>query len=247
MGNNLLNLGEFLNELKRRQFNVLVSGPASSGRTAFLLRNSRGKYVDPIMASEGMNIMQFKRENCLLNIVDADVFLGNSKTCSEFLCDRNKVNSTNSLNERRKGVRNNEGGIEVFKKQVKFDGILFFVDSSDHGRLPLARRLLIQLIEKVGCNGPVILIIAAKQDVLGALNPRELAMELNIDEIIQIFGDKIHEYGVIGVSSYTGLGCKEALDWITDTIWKHQSFCFCIPFNNFCYNLYNCNLSFLSR
>ncbi|KAH8740424.1 hypothetical protein FG386_002936 [Cryptosporidium ryanae] len=245
MGNNFLNFGEFLDDFKRRQFNILVSGPAFSGRTAFLLRNLRGKYVDPAI-SEEIKMMQFKRENCLLNFIDTNISLNTSKSCSQFVDKRNPPNSY--LKERRKAIRNNLGKneTEIIEEQCKFDGILFFVDSSDHGRVPLARKLLIQLIEEIGCNGPVILIIAAKQDALGALNPKELAIELNIDEIIQFFGDKIPEIGVIGVSSYTGFGCKEALDWITDSIWRHQSFCLCIPFNNFCYNLYNCNLSFLS-
>ncbi|OII74701.1 uncharacterized protein cubi_00254 [Cryptosporidium ubiquitum] len=245
---------DFFGKCNSRCFNILLAGPASSGKTAFLLRHLKGRYVDPV-TTNGIDSAVIKRENCLLNIVDKDVFAQpsrshnfNSKIKGESEIDKNgcivnkrgkNVNETQISNLSTINNNNNNNN------NNNIDGTLFFIDSSDHGRIPLARRLLSQLIRKASKKSP-ILIIATKQDIIGALTPGELATRLDIEDMVSMFGDEVCDYGIIGVSSYTGLGCNEALDWISEAIWQHQLFCYCIPFNSFCYSLYNSGILMLN-
>ncbi|KAH8584752.1 Arl1p ARF like GTpase involved in vesicular transport [Cryptosporidium sp. chipmunk genotype I] len=237
----------FLGKCDSRCFNILLTGPASSGRTAFLLRHLKGRYVDPA-TTDNINSAVIKRENCVLNIVDKDIFFQSnqsynctSKTNGESEIDRNgciaNKKGENKMQSISKSTINNEHSNNI-------DGTLFFIDSSDHGRIPLARRLLLQLVKKASKKSP-ILIVATKQDVLGALAPGELAAKLNIEDMVSIFEEQVWDYGIIGVSSYTGLGCNEALDWISEAIWQRQLLCNCIPFNRFCYSLCNSSIVML--
>ncbi|KAJ1605868.1 Arl1p/ARF-like GTPase [Cryptosporidium canis] len=229
----------FFGKCNYRNFNVQITGPASSGRTTFLLRHLNGRYVDP--AAVGCTDTAIvRKDNCVLNMFDNCSIgqLNQSHTCSP-RANRENDKSEFNMRKRCKGGKEMQISNSNNLDSDSFDGVLFFIDSSDHGRIPLARKLLSQLIFEKANKRPPILIIATKQDVQGALTPSELAVELNIEDMINENKDQIWDYGIIGVSSYTGLGCDEALDWISEAIWQHQSFCYCIPFNRFCYNLHN--------
>lgn len=239
---------DFFGKCNSRCFNILLTGPASSGRTAFLLRHLKGRYIDPINTNR-IDSAIIKKENCLLNIFDRDIFVqpNQSYNCNSKIKGGEIDKNGCIINKR--GKRGNEtqsfNRSNINNEDFNFDGILFFIDSSDHGRIPLARKLLLQLIKKANKKYP-ILIIATKQDILGALAPGELAAKLNIEDMVSMFEDQVWDYGIIGVSSYTGLGCNEALDWISEAIWQHQLFCYCIPFNSFCYSLYNSRILMLN-
>lgn len=218
--NGIFSLGFALpGECSYRSFNIEITGPASSGRTAFLLRQLKGRYVDPA-AAEGLDFAAIKRGNCVLNIFDRGTAGQHNRRSYSYAS----------------GVMTADG---TEGRDDEFDGVFFFIDSSDHGRIPLARRLLSQLIFERASRRPPILVVATKQDVRGALAPSELAVRLDIEEMLGAFQDQAWDYGIIGVSSCTGLGCGEALDWISEAVWQHQSFCYCVPFNNLCYSLYN--------
>ncbi|KAF7456164.1 ADP-ribosylation factor-like protein 2 [Cryptosporidium felis] len=221
-------------------FNVLITGPASSGKTAFTLRQLKGRYIDPTTIGDVGTIL-LRRSNCFLNIIDMDTCsLANRSINPQSIYEHSYDTSKNKYSSLGNRTKNSESSI-LFSgdKNNRLDGILFFVDSSDHGRIPLAKKLLVQLIsEKIGYKLP-ILIIATKQDVPGALKPCELRKRLNIDELMDQLCDQIQEYSVVGVSSYTGSGCNEALEWISEAIWRQKKSCYCIPFNSICYCLYN--------
>ncbi|EAK88363.1 Arl1p/ARF like GTpase involved in vesicular transport [Cryptosporidium parvum Iowa II] len=239
---------DFLGKCNSRCFNILLTGPASSGRTTFLLRHLKGRYVDSA-TTENIYSAVIERENCVLNIVDKDIFSqsDNSYNCTLKIKNRNEIDKNGCIVKKKGKDKMQIIGKDTINDEdnSNIDGILFFIDSSDHGRIPLARRLLMQLLKKANKQTP-ILIIATRQDIIGALAPGELAAKLKIEDIASMFEDQAWDYGIIGVSAYTGLGCNEALDWISEAIWRHQLLCHCIPFNRFCYNLCNSGILMLN-
>ena len=82
-------------------------------------------------------------------------------------------------------------------------GMMFVVDSADVERLPEAREFLQQVLTASRFSRIPVLIIANKQDLPGALEPRELAKRLSLSS----FGD----LPVLGVSAIHAKGLFEAI------------------------------------
>jgi len=113
------------------------------------------------------------------------------------------------------------GGQEVFRSMWKHycqdcDGLMFVVDSADTDRLKEAKEELGKLIDDETMLGSVVLVIANKQDVQGAVNPVELEIRLGLDKAKQV-------HRVQSASATTGDGLLEGLDWLVEEIKKKKS------------------------
>lgn len=94
------------------------------------------------------------------------------------------------------------------------DGLVWVVDSADRMRLDACKEELNKLLQEERLAGATLLVLANKQDMPGALSPREISDVLDLDAI------KTHHWSVVGVSAVTGEKLLPAIDWLIDDIVK---------------------------
>ena len=92
------------------------------------------------------------------------------------------------------------------------DGLIYVVDSNDRDRIDESSEELIKLLKEEELKDCPILIFANKQDLNGALSPKEIN---NKFEMGNYFGRK---WLLQGASSTTGQGLKEGLDWLIENL-----------------------------
>lgn len=94
------------------------------------------------------------------------------------------------------------------------DGVVWVVDSADLHRLGQCRDELRQLLVQERLAGASLLILANKQDVVGALSSHEIAEQLQL-------GDeqyKNRHWTIQSCSAVTGEGLQDGMDWIVQDI-----------------------------
>ena len=92
------------------------------------------------------------------------------------------------------------------------DGIIFVVDSNDTERIADAAEELNKMINDEELKDCIVLIMANKQDINGAMSPNEVTEKLGLGQI------KGRQWLVQGTSAATGQGIKEGLDWIASIL-----------------------------
>jgi small GTP-binding protein len=95
------------------------------------------------------------------------------------------------------------------------DGIIFVIDSADVERIEEAVEELRYLMNEEELKDCPLLIIANKQDLLGALSPNELTKKLGLDI-------SKRAWLVQGASAISGQGLKEGFDWMASTLLKKK-------------------------
>ena len=94
------------------------------------------------------------------------------------------------------------------------DCLIFVVDSNDRERIGEAAEELKKMLAEDELKDSVVLIMANKQDLDGALSPADVTKELGMSEL------KGRTWLVQGTSGTTGQGLKEGLDWIASVLLK---------------------------
>ena len=94
------------------------------------------------------------------------------------------------------------------------DALIFVVDSNDRERIGDAAEELKKMLAEDELKDCVVLIMANKQDLNGALSPADVTKELGMSELIG------RTWLVQGTSATTGQGLKEGLDWIASVLLK---------------------------
>jgi len=87
-------------------------------------------------------------------------------------------------------------------------GLIFVVDSSDRAKLDDARDELHLLLAEEDLDGVVLLVIANKQDVVGAMTANEVAWNLELE------GLSPRPWHIQACSAITGNGLQNALEWL---------------------------------
>jgi len=94
------------------------------------------------------------------------------------------------------------------------DGIIYAVDSSDRDRIEDAAEDLKKFLALDEFKNCVILVMANKQDLNGALTPVEVTEKMGMGQL------KGRTWLVQGTSCIIGKGIKEGLEWIISEILK---------------------------
>lgn len=89
------------------------------------------------------------------------------------------------------------------------DGLAWVVDSSDIHRLNDCKIELHKLLSEDRLSGASLLVIANKQDVPGAVNPKEISKLLNIEEISQ----KRH-CAIFACSAFDPKSVSNSMNWL---------------------------------
>lgn len=96
------------------------------------------------------------------------------------------------------------------------DGLIFVVDSCDTERVDKAERELKKMLAEEEMKDCIVLIMANKQDIPGALTATQVTEQLGMSQL------KGRKWLVQGTSATTGQGLKEGLDWMAEAIWKKE-------------------------
>lgn len=96
------------------------------------------------------------------------------------------------------------------------DGLIFVVDSNDKDRVDDAAEELKKMLNEDELKDCVVLVMANKQDLSGAMVPNEVTEKLGMSQI------KGRQWLVQGTSATTGQGLKEGLDWMASQLLKKK-------------------------
>jgi len=91
-------------------------------------------------------------------------------------------------------------------------GILFVIDSWDKERMDLVKEEVQWFLGEEKLKKAVLLIMANKQDLSGAMTVAEMTEKLELSLI------KGRESYIRGTCAVSGEGLREGLDWLTETI-----------------------------
>lgn len=94
------------------------------------------------------------------------------------------------------------------------DGLIFVVDSNDKERIDEAADELKKMLNEDELKDAVLLVMANKQDIKGALSTSEVTDKLGLPKI------KNRKWMVQGTSAISGLGLREGLDWLAEELLK---------------------------
>ncbi len=96
------------------------------------------------------------------------------------------------------------------------DGLIFVVDSNDRDRVDDAAEELKRMLNEEELKDCVVLVMANKQDLNGAMTPNEITDKLGLSQL------KGRQWLVQGTSATTGQGLKEGLDWMAGVLLKKK-------------------------
>ncbi|CAM8976121.1 unnamed protein product [Rhodiola kirilowii] len=92
------------------------------------------------------------------------------------------------------------------------DGLIYVVDSLDRERIDKAKAEFQTIINDPFMLNSVILVFANKQDMRGAMTPREVCEGLGLLEL------KNRKWHIQGTCALKGDGLYEGLDWLASTL-----------------------------
>ncbi|KAL6861801.1 hypothetical protein ACP4OV_017501 [Aristida adscensionis] len=92
------------------------------------------------------------------------------------------------------------------------DALIYVVDSLDRERIGVAREELHAIIQDPLMLNSVILVLANKQDLRGAMSPSEVWQRLGLYEL------KNRAWRGVGACALTGEGLREGMDWLAATL-----------------------------
>jgi len=96
------------------------------------------------------------------------------------------------------------------------DGLIFVVDSNDRDRVEDAAEELKKMLAEDELKDCVVLVMANKQDLSGAMSRNEVTEKLGLQQL------KGKQWLVQGTSATTGQGLKEGLDWMAGVLLKKR-------------------------
>ena len=92
------------------------------------------------------------------------------------------------------------------------DGLIFVVDSNDRDRIEDAAEELKRMLNEEELKDTVVLVMANKQDLNGAMSPNEVTKKLGLSQL------KGRQWLVQGTSATTGQGLNEGMDWLVGVL-----------------------------
>lgn len=92
-------------------------------------------------------------------------------------------------------------------------GLIFVIDSNDRERMDEARTELARIIQDREMKDALLLVFANKQDIGGALKPKDVSDMLQLDRIA-----RNHTWKVEPSCATTGEGVFEGLAWLSSHV-----------------------------
>lgn len=92
------------------------------------------------------------------------------------------------------------------------DAIIYVVDSMDQDRMGISKQELVSMLEEDELKKAVLVVLANKQDLEGALPPSQVANLLGLSSI------KNRQYAIFKTSATQGEGLEEAMEWLSNAV-----------------------------
>eukprot|EP00127_Corallochytrium_limacisporum_P006077 Clim_evm26s218 gene=Clim_evmTU26s218 len=92
------------------------------------------------------------------------------------------------------------------------DAIIYVVDSQDRDRVGISKTELFQMLQEDELKDALLLVLANKQDMEGAMTPAEVSEALGLSLL------KNRTWQIFKTSAIKGQGLNEAMEWLANAI-----------------------------
>ncbi|KAI8873595.1 ARF/SAR superfamily [Ramicandelaber brevisporus] len=92
------------------------------------------------------------------------------------------------------------------------DAIVYVVDSADRDRIGTSRDELFNMLDEEELQNAILLVLANKQDMPGAMSASEVSNALGLGRL------KNRQWSIFRTSAITGEGITESMDWLVNAI-----------------------------
>ncbi|CAL8113718.1 unnamed protein product [Orchesella dallaii] len=96
------------------------------------------------------------------------------------------------------------------------DAIIYVVDSADRDRLPTSKQELVSMLNEDELKNSILVVLANKQDMEGALTVTEIHQALGLDQI------KNRTFQIFKTSALKGEGLEPAMQFLSDALTKRK-------------------------
>ncbi|ODN04801.1 ADP-ribosylation factor-like protein 1 [Orchesella cincta] len=96
------------------------------------------------------------------------------------------------------------------------DAIIYVVDSADRDRLPTSKQELVSMLNEDELKNSILVVLANKQDMEGALTVTEIHQALGLDQI------KNRTFQIFKTSALKGEGLDPAMQFLSDALTKRK-------------------------
>ncbi|KAF1836312.1 ARF/SAR superfamily [Decorospora gaudefroyi] len=111
------------------------------------------------------------------------------------------------------GMLGRDGTVPGRRANMCTQGLIFVIDSNDRDRIDEAKTELTRIIQDREMKDALLLVFANKQDLQGAMRPKEVSDRLQLDKIA-----KDHVWKVEPSCATTGEGIFEGLAWLSNNV-----------------------------
>lgn len=92
------------------------------------------------------------------------------------------------------------------------DAIIYVVDSADRDRVGISKTELVSMLEEDELKDAVLVVLANKQDIEGAMSVTEVHGALGLDKL------KNRTFQIFKASATKGEGLDESMEWLSNTL-----------------------------
>jgi len=92
------------------------------------------------------------------------------------------------------------------------DAIIYVVDSADRDRVGISKQELVSMLEEEELKDAVLVVLANKQDIEGAMSVTEVHSALGLDKL------KNRTFQIFKASATKGEGLDESMEWLSNTL-----------------------------
>merc|ERR1711973_1021907 len=92
------------------------------------------------------------------------------------------------------------------------DAIIYVVDSVDRDRIGISKQELVSMLEEEELKDAVLVVLANKQDIEGAMSVTEVHSALGLDKL------KNRTFQIFKASATKGEGLDESMEWLSNTL-----------------------------
>lgn len=96
------------------------------------------------------------------------------------------------------------------------DAIIYVVDSADKDRIGVSKHELVSMLEEEELKKAVLVVLANKQDIVGALSVAEVHQALGLDAL------KNRTFQIFKTSAVKGEGLEEAMEWLSNMLTSNK-------------------------
>ena len=92
------------------------------------------------------------------------------------------------------------------------DAIIYVVDSADRDRIGISKRELVSMLEEEELKNAILVVLANKQDIEGAMSVAEVHQSLGLEAL------KTRTFQIFKTSALKGEGMDQAMEWLANAL-----------------------------